>query len=598
MAYTSEIEKLEARYRENPKGRNFAPLADAYRKAGLIDNAIDLCQSGLQNHPDYVSGHIVHGRCLVDKKDDSGADAVFRRVLDLDPENILALKVLAEISERNERFAAAVEWLNRLLLADPMNGEAADGLSRVRGKLAAQVQAPEAPAPEERALEEPVASMLEEAEPPLQVEHEELEVGMPASPSDRSPPSRSPRISVEYMEGPFDAALADATTAAMTRPEFEVERTSEPPPPSVMERLPGELETYDGSVDFNAVAPDALAPDGIELEEPAAPEVEIERIEIEGLARTQYEGSGMFKLDQSEPQPLGEPAGAPEALAERTTSPMTDLPLILPEDFTAPAARAYDGGAHREAAAPAPPAASYAPPPLELADDDGAADTATLSQAEPVLTETMAELYLQQGHREDALRVYEALSAQRPHDARLRQKVAGLAAPRLRPSGGGQSAGTFLKGILSARPGAPPPPALPPEPAPSPARRPAAEPVASLDPGPIQAAGEGPSSDAGHGSPTRPASDAISLDSVFGDEGGRGSIPVLPEQVPEKPGKLPAAPGGFSFDDFFGTSSAPAAESGKGSSPNARPPRSSRTRGAEPEDDLDQFQAWLKSLKA
>lgn len=592
MAYTSEIEKLEARYRENPKGRNFAPLADAYRKAALIDNAIELCQSGLQLHPDYVSGHIVHGRCLVDKKDDNGAESVFRRVLDLDPENILALKVLAEISERNERFAAAVEWLNRLLLADPMNGEAADGLSRVRGKLSAQAQAP--------TPEEPVASMLVEAEAPLQVEHEELEVGIPSTnPSDRSPQSPTPRISVEYMEGPFDAALADATTAAMSRPEFEVERTSEPPPPSVTERLPGELETYDGSVDFNAVASDALVADGIQLEEPAAPEVEIEPIEIEGLARTQYEGSGLFKLDQGEPQPLGEPEDAPEVLAERTTSPMTDLPLILPEDVTGPALRAYDGGApvEHEMAAPAS-AASYAPPPMQLPDDDGAADTATLSQAEPVVTETMAELYLQQGHQEDALRVYEALSAQRPHDTRLRQKVAELVAPRLRPSGSGQSAGTFLKGILSARPGAPSPPPPPPAPPPLPLPLPAMELDATLGLGQEQHAGEGPPSDAGHGSPTRPASDAISLDSVFGEEGGRGSIPALPEQVPEKSGKQPAASGGFSFDDFFGTSSTPAAGSGKGASPNARPPRSSRTRGAEPEDDLDQFQAWLKSLKA
>src|SRR5213594_4509923 len=107
VAHPSEIEKLEARYRENPKGRNFAPLADAYRKAGLIDNAIELCQAGLALHPDYVSGHIVHARCLVDKKDDAGAESVFRRVLDLDPENILALRVLAEIAERNSHFDQA-----------------------------------------------------------------------------------------------------------------------------------------------------------------------------------------------------------------------------------------------------------------------------------------------------------------------------------------------------------------------------------------------------------------------------------------------------------------------------------------------------------
>ena len=64
MAYTSEIDKLEARYRDNPKGRNFAPLADAYRKAGLIDNAVELCQNGLKLHPDYVSAYIVYARSL------------------------------------------------------------------------------------------------------------------------------------------------------------------------------------------------------------------------------------------------------------------------------------------------------------------------------------------------------------------------------------------------------------------------------------------------------------------------------------------------------------------------------------------------------
>ena len=101
------------------------------------------------------------------------------------------------------------------------------------------------------------------------------------------------------------------------------------------------------------------------------------------------------------------------------------------------------------------------------------------------------------------------------------------------------------------------------------------------------------------GSPTRPASDAISLDSVFGEEGGRGSVPAVPEPAPERPSKLPAASGGFSFDDFFGTSAAPNTGTAKGSTPNARPSRpAGRPRAGEQEEDLDQFQAWLKSLKA
>ncbi|MGH7657028.1 MAG: tetratricopeptide repeat protein, partial [Gemmatimonadales bacterium] len=66
MAYTSEIEKLERRHQENPKGRTFAILADHYRKAGEFDRAIALLKEGLEVHPDYPSALIVLGRCHQD----------------------------------------------------------------------------------------------------------------------------------------------------------------------------------------------------------------------------------------------------------------------------------------------------------------------------------------------------------------------------------------------------------------------------------------------------------------------------------------------------------------------------------------------------
>jgi tetratricopeptide (TPR) repeat protein len=567
VAYTSEIEKLEARYRENPKGRNFAPLADAYRKAGLIDNAIELCQVGLQLHPDYVSGHIVHGRCLVDKKDDAGAESVFRRVLDLDPENILALKVLAEISERNERFDQAMEWLNRLLMADPMNGEAADGLSRVRGKAAST---PTQPTP---VVQKPVEVVAVAATPeppvadaPLQVEHEELELGAAVS---TDPAARPGRLSIEYMEGPFGDGLADAPTKAIVKPDFELERTSEPPV-TAPSAATDEVQSYDGTVDFNAVAAEATGLEGLEVDEPDTPVKPDAEVSMEGLARTQYEGSGLFKVEA-------------ELLGETADPPSVDLPLIMPDDL--------------EPAHP-PPAAPEPAPLMPVIDDNGAADTEALSQAEPLMTETMAELYLKQGHREDALRVYEALAAQRPQDGRLQHKVAELVTPKPRPSGSGQSAAAFLKGILSARPGAPAPPPLTVAPPPAPPPPPPRPPEAVAPPA------QGGHPDAlSPGTPTRPASDAISLDSVFGDEGGRGSVPALSEPVREQPNKLPPASGGFSFDDFFGTSATPGQGggegAGKGQQSNSRPPRhSGRPRSPEQEEDLDQFQAWLKSLKA
>src|SRR6267378_5686168 len=57
-----------------------------------------------------------------------------------------------------------------------------------------------------------------------------------------------------------------------------------------------------------------------------------------------------------------------------------------------------------------------------------------------------SDLYLKQGHLEDALKVYEALLARRPGDARLQAKV-----KRMRGSGkakSGQSVGAFLRSVL------------------------------------------------------------------------------------------------------------------------------------------------------
>jgi hypothetical protein len=224
------------------------------------------------------------------------------------------------------------------------------------------------------------------------------------------------------------------------------------------------------------------------------------------------------------------------------------------------------------------------PAAVALSDDDGAADTATLSQAEPVLTETMAELYLKQGHQEDALRVYQALLSQRPGDARLRAKIEHLASGGRRKAASGVSAQAFLKGILAGRGGAPPPSS----PAPS---EPPPEAPSTLD-----AAFESAAPPLGE--PTHPADNNISLDTVFGSGGGDGGA----GGGGGGGGGAEAATGGgdatggFSFDDFFGgagrppESGAPAARRASGTGRAQRP--------VEDEAELDHFQQWLKKLKS
>jgi hypothetical protein len=189
----------------------------------------------------------------------------------------------------------------------------------------------------------------------------------------------------------------------------------------------------------------------------------------------------------------------------------------------------------------------------------------------------MGELYLQQGHREDALRVYRALLTERPGDARLAAKIHDLEAPARSPRVSKpphESATAFLRRVWRAEP--------------------ASELTGALEAafaGAPRASRAMPQAAESPGAPTQPAEDAISLDAVFGDQVGRSGPDPAPSAPPPEtePGRRS---GGFSFDDFFGA--APGAPGA-----TARSPRGgSRPNRPQPEDeDLDQFQAWLKGLK-
>ncbi|MEO7985265.1 MAG: hypothetical protein ABI766_01940, partial [Gemmatimonadales bacterium] len=128
----SEIEKLERRYAENPQGLTFAPLAEIHRKNGEVAKAIELLGPGLALHPDYIPASIVLGRCHLDLGDQHAAEAAFTHVLSLDGENVIALKALADITERLLRLDDAERWLHTLLSVDRSNDEARDQLERVR----------------------------------------------------------------------------------------------------------------------------------------------------------------------------------------------------------------------------------------------------------------------------------------------------------------------------------------------------------------------------------------------------------------------------------------------------------------------------------
>ncbi len=108
MADTPRIDELKRRVESDPASIAFAALAEEYRRSARFDDAIALCTTGLQRHPSYLSAHVTLGRALIEvgRFDDAREELQF--VLKLAPENLAAIRGLAEIHTRT-RDADAVK---------------------------------------------------------------------------------------------------------------------------------------------------------------------------------------------------------------------------------------------------------------------------------------------------------------------------------------------------------------------------------------------------------------------------------------------------------------------------------------------------------
>lgn len=127
-----EIHRFEEQYRRNPEGLAFARLADAYRRTGDTDRALELLEEGIARHPDYASAFIIRARTYTDLARYEQAEEALRRVLDLDPQNQVAMLGLADLAERRGAVSEALGWQERIIAAYPQNEEAKQALERLR----------------------------------------------------------------------------------------------------------------------------------------------------------------------------------------------------------------------------------------------------------------------------------------------------------------------------------------------------------------------------------------------------------------------------------------------------------------------------------
>jgi len=103
----SRIEELRRRIQKDPASIAFAQLAEEHRRAGEFDEAVRVCRAGLAQHPAYLSARITLGRALLEMGRFDESVSEFEYVLKAAPDNLTAVRELADIEERRRASTPA-----------------------------------------------------------------------------------------------------------------------------------------------------------------------------------------------------------------------------------------------------------------------------------------------------------------------------------------------------------------------------------------------------------------------------------------------------------------------------------------------------------
>lgn len=125
----SEIAKLSEKYNKDPRSRIFVQLADCYRKNNMVDEALDVLNKGLEHHPQYPLAYLVLGKCYFDKRAYIQARDAFEKTIALDPNNIVALRMLAKTCEILKDEKGQINAYKNIVGIDPLDTNAKDKLT-------------------------------------------------------------------------------------------------------------------------------------------------------------------------------------------------------------------------------------------------------------------------------------------------------------------------------------------------------------------------------------------------------------------------------------------------------------------------------------
>jgi tetratricopeptide (TPR) repeat protein len=138
MSDTSRIDDLRRRVQSDPASIAFAQLAEEYRRQGLWQEAVETCRTGLARHPGYLSARVTLGRALKLGGDLDAAETELEQVLQTSPDNLAALRTLADLHRERGSSAVALGHYRAALALAPNDPELEQRVEALAGTVAEQ----------------------------------------------------------------------------------------------------------------------------------------------------------------------------------------------------------------------------------------------------------------------------------------------------------------------------------------------------------------------------------------------------------------------------------------------------------------------------
>jgi len=406
-------------------------MAEIYQKKGAVKDA--------------VAQHLSLGQIFIGQRIMDRAEVSIRRALDLDQQNIDGYKKLGELFEmRGMKQEAGQAYLDGMKSAQAQNISAEAAICEQKVKAinpallgvsapVAEPAAAAAPAPVVAAA--PVAA----APAPAPVPAAAAAPIVPVAPVSAAAPVQAPV--------PKPVAVAPAKPKTALSPEQQAKRLLSMAQSALRQNL------YDEAVDFLQQAQRLMPEDqeikaayqqvlrgyakGVTTPKAAAPtpapvpKAPVESaVDMEARIRGQVEQEMKERMEREISAKAAAPSGPSEEekrIMEETRRQIVEANVAVPQEPVFESMPVAPTPAPEVVLAqPAPSIPAAAPVPVQPAKQ---------VQEDEHITETMAELYLSQGHEDEALRILTEILRKDPARGDLRLKISEIQTKRLFPSG-------------------------------------------------------------------------------------------------------------------------------------------------------------------